>query len=256
MQIGCKRMIVLRSPIKEYERGMLSNRQGCQTWDWRKLVEFLQSEKCNRKMNRSMAKKGRRKVVMSHKEDQVGISTLVLHPKDVRTDCLKAIYAGLPSVTLVTGGISRGKLHELIETHDRVFLIGLGDPWGLFSNGRFSNGFWVVGDAYAEVLKRKNGTGSLCVWPDADKYVRRHGLEMFATGYLPLADTEWDESDVERFMETAKSIRSLLADGIVQAGPERKGYSMKKAYRCLPTHSEKETRHRIEKLENPIGMRA
>lgn len=184
------------------------------------------------------------------------LTTLVLHPKDRRTDCLKAIYAKVPNVTLVTGGESHGRIREMIESHDRVFMLGMGDPWGLFSNGRFPHGFWVVGDSHAELLRSKNGTGSLLIWPDSDKFVRRHGLDMIGTGHLPLADMEWGESDEERVKEMVESIRSLIEDGIVQRVTERLEFSLGKAYKCLSTDSLKEYQHRIEWPDRTFGMRA
>jgi hypothetical protein len=108
--------------------------------------------------------------------------TLVVHPSDPNTSRLKGIYAGIPSLTVKTGEVSNRKMIELIETHDRILLIGNGDPGGLFANGRFSHSFWVIDDTHAELLRKKADMGSMLVWPGADIYAIRNGLDLIATG--------------------------------------------------------------------------
>lgn len=59
------------------------------------------------------------------------MSTLIIHPKDPSTNFLKPIYAPIQDKTLITGGIDKTELRELIENHDKVIMLGHGFPWGL-----------------------------------------------------------------------------------------------------------------------------
>ena len=66
------------------------------------------------------------------------MKTLIVHPKDNSTTFLDVIYKDIPDQTLITGGITKTELKELIKSHDRVMMMGHGSPNGLFSVGQFS----------------------------------------------------------------------------------------------------------------------
>ena len=108
--------------------------------------------------------------------------TLVIHPDDRSTDFLRAIYDGLSGVTLVTGGESRSSLRKMMREHDRVFMLGHGVSWGLLSMGKFPEHFLVVDESFADLLKEKEGTGSLCIWCYASTFTAEQGLDLIATG--------------------------------------------------------------------------
>jgi len=64
-------------------------------------------------------------------------SCLVIHPKDDSTQFLDIVYNPIPNKTIITGGVTKKEVNDLIETHDRVVMCGHGSPFGLFSVGQF-----------------------------------------------------------------------------------------------------------------------
>ena len=65
------------------------------------------------------------------------MKTLIVHPKDDSTFFLDIVYKNIPNKTIITGGITKTELKELIKSHDRVMMMGHGSPGGLFSVGQF-----------------------------------------------------------------------------------------------------------------------
>ena len=108
-------------------------------------------------------------------------TTLVIHPRDSSTLFLEGIYATVPHKTVVTGKVTKTKLLELIESHDRVMMLGHGSPDGLLSCGKFigTNGL-IVDDSMVEALRTKDN--SVFIWCYADEFVTRYGLNGFFTG--------------------------------------------------------------------------
>jgi hypothetical protein len=51
------------------------------------------------------------------------MSTLIIHPEDPTTDFLKPIYAPIKNKTIITSGVSKSKLRELIKSHHRVIML-------------------------------------------------------------------------------------------------------------------------------------
>lgn len=103
------------------------------------------------------------------------VKTLIIHPKDATTDVLKGIYSGINNKTVINGGIPKLDLRKLIQTHDRIFMLGHGSPWGLLSMGQFPyiNGY-IIDDSIAVELKEK--PFNLYIWCHADQFVKRHKL--------------------------------------------------------------------------------
>ncbi len=109
------------------------------------------------------------------------MKTLVIHPADHTTEFLMEIYANLKNKTVINGGIPKLGLRKLIETHDRIFMLGHGSPWGLLSVGQFPNtNGYIIDDSMAVELKEK--TSNLYIWCHADQFVRRHGLSGLNSG--------------------------------------------------------------------------
>jgi hypothetical protein len=109
------------------------------------------------------------------------MKTLIIHPEDVTTDFLKPIYETIPVKTVVTGGISKEALRELIGSHDRIMMLGHGSPWGLLSVGRFPDaGLHLVDNSMAELLKTKEN--NVFIWCYAQKFVEDNDLEGFYSG--------------------------------------------------------------------------
>ena len=56
------------------------------------------------------------------------MKSLIIHPEDPTTDFLIPIYERLKNKTIIKGGVSKSELQELIESHDRVLMLGHGSP--------------------------------------------------------------------------------------------------------------------------------
>ena len=61
------------------------------------------------------------------------MKTLVIHPEDKSTDFLSPIYAPITNKTVIKGGIYKSELQGLIESHDRIIMLGHGAPYGLLN---------------------------------------------------------------------------------------------------------------------------
>lgn len=111
------------------------------------------------------------------------MKTLIIHPDDRSTDFLRAVYAGLDNLTVITGGISVEEVHEMIVAHDRVIMLGHGTPNGLLSMGNFTStasSFFVVDERIAKELAKKDN--NIYIWCYASDFVKSHGLKGFCSG--------------------------------------------------------------------------
>lgn len=111
------------------------------------------------------------------------MNTLIIHPKDRSTDFLKPIYAGIDNATVVTGGVRKDTLRQMVEDYDRVIMLGHGSPSGLMSVGQFKGSYRfadIVDDSFAGALAQKDN--SIYIWCNADKFVNYHKLHGFYTG--------------------------------------------------------------------------
>lgn len=109
------------------------------------------------------------------------MTTLVIHPSDKSTDFLKPIYEGIKDCTIVTGGVTKDELMELISVHKRIIMLGHGVPQGLMSIGKFptSNGL-IIDSSFVELLNEK--TNNVYIWCNADQFVNKYKLKGFYSG--------------------------------------------------------------------------
>ena len=113
------------------------------------------------------------------------MKTLVIHPIDPSTTFLDIVYKNIPSdeLTLVQSG-TKQEVRELIESHDRVMMMGHGSPQGLFAVGQFRdvNTFsgYVIDQTMVELLKEKDN--SVFIWCNADRFVDYSDLKGFYSG--------------------------------------------------------------------------
>lgn len=130
------------------------------------------------------------------------MKTLIIHPKDPTTTFLSRIYARLKDKTIIKGGVSKSKIRDLIEVHDRVLLLGHGSPYGLLSQGQFFEaGLYIVDVSMVPVLKEKSNC--MYIWCYADQFVHRHGLSGLCTGMFI---SELGEADYWRFEDIDESL--------------------------------------------------
>ena len=108
---------------------------------------------------------------------------LVIHPKDETTDFLSVLYKNIPDedVTVVTGGKTKEEVHDLIRSHDRIFMMGHGTDQGLWSAGQFGQDcFFIIDHTTVPLLREKEN--NLHIWCFASTFFRRHNLKGFSTG--------------------------------------------------------------------------
>ena len=76
------------------------------------------------------------------------MKTLIIHPEDSTTTFLSQIYASLTNKTIVKGGITKSELREIIESHDRVLMLGHGSPYGLLNPDQFPDaGSYIIDES-------------------------------------------------------------------------------------------------------------
>lgn len=107
--------------------------------------------------------------------------SLIIHPEDPSTDFLKPIYASINNKTVITGGIEKRELDQLIKRYGRILILGHGSPYGLFSVGRFPKSWgYIIDDVSAMYLRGRKQT--MCIWCNADEYVWKNKLRGLYTG--------------------------------------------------------------------------
>lgn len=109
------------------------------------------------------------------------MKTLIIHPEDSSTSFLDIVYSSIPDKTVVTGGVDKSELAELIENHDRIMMMGHGSPWGLFSVGKFKgNDAYIIDNSLVWLLNKKRE--NVYIWCNADQFIKRHELGGFYSG--------------------------------------------------------------------------
>lgn len=103
------------------------------------------------------------------------MKTLVIHPFDPTTAFLSVIYSD-KNWTVVTQNISKKQIKDLIKSHDRIVLLGHGSGIGLFGFGRI-----YVDSTFVYLLRKKE---TVCIWCNADVFVKKYGLKGFNTGMI------------------------------------------------------------------------
>jgi hypothetical protein len=138
--------------------------------------------------------------------------TLIIHPKDPSTTFLDIVYKDVPNQTLITGGVTKSELNELIESHDRVLMMGHGSPSGLFAVGQFlldtaPYSGYIIDQTTVPLLEKKEG--NVFIWCNADRFVDTYKLKGFYTGmfisevgeaiYCGLPGTQQEEVDESNY---------------------------------------------------------
>ena len=115
---------------------------------------------------------------------------LVIHPEDETTTFLKVIYSHLKNKTVITGGVSKSSIVQLIKEHDRVMMMGHGSPSGLFAMGQFfTNAPYIIDQTIVPFLMTKKD--NVFIWCNADRFTQRHGLSGLYSGMYV---SEFDEA--------------------------------------------------------------
>jgi hypothetical protein len=113
------------------------------------------------------------------------MKTLIVHPEDQTTVFLNPIYARIPNQTCLQANSSKEEVLDMIQTHDRVLMMGHGSPYGLLAMDKFTNRnykwpLYVIDEHAVSLLRAKKD--SLFIWCHADQYVREFQLSGFFCG--------------------------------------------------------------------------
>jgi hypothetical protein len=103
------------------------------------------------------------------------MKTLVIHPKDSTTDFLSDIYID-KEWSIITNNVSKKILKESIKKHDRIIMLGHGTEKGLIGFNHL-----IIDSTYVYLLKDKL---CICIWCNADKFVKKYELKGFYTGMI------------------------------------------------------------------------
>ena len=110
--------------------------------------------------------------------------TLVIHPSDYTTDFLSLIYEGKGWDIINDPFLEPEIVEELIETHDRIICLGHGSGGGLFGGMDF-----LIHDGLVPLLRTKK---LVCIWCNADIFMKEHGLKGFFSGMFLSEKNECD----------------------------------------------------------------
>lgn len=109
--------------------------------------------------------------------------TLVIHPKDITTDCLSVIYEGRGWTVIRDVNTSDSEVEKQLKAHDRIIMLGHGTPYGLLcgdgSGRRFAR--YIILDKHAHILKNKE---TISIWCNSDAYFEHHGMGGLHTGMI------------------------------------------------------------------------
>ena len=140
------------------------------------------------------------------------MKTLIIHPDDRSTDFLKPIYENITDATVVTGGISKSEVYQLIEQHDRIYMMGHGSPYGLFSCAKFKtldySGF-IINNKNVELLRNKE---CIYIWCNADKFIKEHNLKGLYSGMFISEVSEAEYCGVPSSQEVVNESNNYFAN--------------------------------------------
>lgn len=103
------------------------------------------------------------------------MKTIVIHPKDYSTDFLSEIYSD-KEWYVVNDNRSESELKKLTKQYERVVMLGHGTEDGLIGFNRL-----IINSSWADLLLDKI---CVCIWCNADEFVKRYGLKGFYTGMI------------------------------------------------------------------------
>lgn len=141
------------------------------------------------------------------------MKTLVIHPKDISTNFLSVIYAGKGWDVINDPDVSKKILKEQIKSHDRIIMLGHGTENGLVAL-RTGNYRFVVDARLVYLLRKKD---CVCIWCNADQFVRRYDIKGFYTGMIISELEEAYMYNIYPDNEQLAQSNVLFADSIKQS---------------------------------------
>lgn len=113
-------------------------------------------------------------------------TTLVIHANDKSTMFLNPVHPG--DATIIRTEIGDSMMLKMIESHDRIIMLGHGDEHGLFGHGRH-----IINSDFVDALRKKE---CIFIWCYASTFVQKYKLKArFATGmFISQEDEAYLES--------------------------------------------------------------
>lgn len=133
------------------------------------------------------------------------MKTLVIHPIDASTDFLQEIYLGR-DWTIVRASVSKSMLKQLMNSHDRIVMLGHGTDQGLIDGDRY-----VIDCKWVDLLRQKE---CVCVWCNADQFVSKYKLSGIFTGMIISEDIEANMYCINASFDQMQHSNKLFADTI------------------------------------------
>ena len=149
------------------------------------------------------------------------MKTLIIHPTDPSTSFLDIVYAPIENKTVITGGISKFEVQQLIREHDRVMMMGHGSPNGLFSVGKFSgsNGL-IIDHTIVSLLKEKDN--SVFIWCWASEFVKNYKLSGFSSGMF--ISEVGEASHCSKYDQTVDDLLKIKLSTVIQEEVDESNY--------------------------------
>lgn len=109
------------------------------------------------------------------------MKNLIIHPADPSTEFLTTIYANISNKTVVRGALTKLEVQELIESHEKVIILGHGSPFGLMNPGQFLDaGLFIIDGSMVDSLLPKSSC--IYIWCNADQFLENYGLSGLCSG--------------------------------------------------------------------------
>ena len=141
---------------------------------------------------------------------------LIFHPEDRSTDFLKPIYSQLKNTTVITGGLRRqSEIHELIQSHDQVIMLGHGFSDGLLSVRQFGLNPFIIDSRCAKYLSEKES--NIFIWCYASDFVMKHKLKGYCSGMFISEELEALYHNVEATEDQINLSNDIFAYALGEA---------------------------------------
>jgi hypothetical protein len=152
---------------------------------------------------------------------------LILHPEDRSTDFLKPIYSQLENTTVITGGLRRqSEIHELIQSHDQVIMLGHGFSEGLCSVRQFGINPFIIDSHSVKYLSKKES--NIFIWCYASDFVSMHKLKGYCSGMFISEELEALYHNVEATEDEINISNEVFSVALGEALIH--GYSLSETY--------------------------
>jgi len=152
---------------------------------------------------------------------------LILHPNDRSTDFLKPIYSQLENTTVITGGLRRqSEIHELIQSHDQVIMLGHGFSEVMCSARQFGLNPFIIDSHSVKYLSKKES--NIFIWCYASDFVGVHKLKGYCSGMFISEELEALYHNVEATEDEINLSNEVFSVALGEALIH--GYSLSETY--------------------------